>query len=122
MDIDKVYNLFFSPTDTTKFVLQFLSEQISPNYKNINLTSRNTNLDDVSEKDLIKLDFSGLTPFKGNGKTGGIHFDAKTKKIAGFALGIAALAGLGVAGYKSGWLSPRFEEDPKPHGHLSCVG
>ena len=40
MDIDKVYNLFFSPTDTTKFVLQFLSEQISPNYKNINL--RNT--------------------------------------------------------------------------------
>ena len=33
MDIDKVYNLFFSPTDTTKFVLQFLSEQISPNYK-----------------------------------------------------------------------------------------
>ena len=31
MDIDKVYNLFFSPTDTTKFVLQFffLSEQIS---------------------------------------------------------------------------------------------
>ena len=37
MDIDKVYNLFFSPTDTTKFVLQFLSEQISPNYKNINL-------------------------------------------------------------------------------------
>ncbi len=76
----------------------------------------------ISEKDLIKLDFSGLTPFKGNGKTGGIHFDAKTKKIAGFALGIAALAGLGVAGYKSGWLSPRFEEDPKPHGHLSCVG
>ena len=50
MDIDKVYNLFFSPTDTTKFVLQFLSEQISPNYKNINLTSRNTNLDDRSEE------------------------------------------------------------------------
>ena len=57
MDIDKVYNLFFSPTDTTKFVLQFLSEQISPNYKNINLTSRDTNLDDVSlaENDLVFL-------------------------------------------------------------------
>ena len=64
MDIDKVYNLFFSPTDTTKFVLQFLSEQISPNYKNINLTSRNTNVDDVSlaENDLV---FLGVPSYAG---------------------------------------------------------
>ena len=46
MDIDKVYNIFFSPTDSTKFVLQFLSEQISPKYTNINLTSRSTKTDD----------------------------------------------------------------------------
>lgn len=38
--------------------------------------------------------------------------------IAGSALG---LVGLGYAGYKAGWLSPRFEEE-KENGHLSCVG
>ena len=38
--------------------------------------------------------------------------------IAGSALG---LVGLGYAGYKAGWLSPRFEEEKK-NGHLSCVG
>ncbi len=74
----------------------------------------------VGKDDLIR--FTGKMPSAGKGKSNGIHFDGKTKKIAGIALGIAALAGLGVAGYKSGWLSPRFEEDPKPHGHLSCVG
>lgn len=79
MDIDKVYNLFFSPTDTTKFVLQFLSEQISPNYKNINLTSRNTNLDDVSlaENDLV---FLGVPSYAGRVP---ITFKERFNKIKG---------------------------------------
>ena len=79
MDIDKVYNLFFSPTDTTKFVLQFLSEQISPNYKNINLTSRNTNLDDVSlaENDLV---FLGVPSYAGRVP---ITFKERFSKIKG---------------------------------------
>ena len=79
MDIDKVYNLFFSPTDTTKFVLQFLSEQISPNYKNINLTSRDTNLDDVSlaENDLV---FLGVPSYAGRVP---ITFKERFSKIKG---------------------------------------
>lgn len=76
----------------------------------------------ISKNDLIKLDFSGL----GHGITGGnsgnsIHFNGKTKKIAAAALGLAALTGLGITGYKCGWLSPKFAEDKK-HGHLSCLG
>lgn len=76
----------------------------------------------ISKNDLIKLDFSGL----GHGITGGnsgnsIHFNGKTKKIAAAALGLAALTGLGITGYKCGWLSPKFAEDKK-HGLLSCVG
>ena len=76
----------------------------------------------ISTNDLIKLDFSEL----GHGITGGsggnpIHFNGKTKKIAAAALGLAALTGLGITGYKCGWLSPKFAEDKK-HGHLSCVG
>ena len=76
----------------------------------------------ISKNDLIKLDFSGL----GHGITGGnsgnsIHFNGKTKKIAAAALGLAALTGLGITGYKCGWLSRKFAEDKK-HGHLSCVG
>ena len=76
----------------------------------------------ISKNDLIKLDFSGL----GHGITGGnsgnsILFNGKTKKIAAAALGLAALTGLGITGYKCGWLSPKFAEEKK-HGHLSCVG
>lgn len=76
----------------------------------------------ISKNDLIKLDFSGLR----HGITGGsggnsIHFNGKTKKIAAVALGLAALTGLGITGYKCGWLSPKFAEEKK-HGHLSCVG
>lgn len=76
----------------------------------------------ISKNDLIKLDFSGL----GHGITGGnsgnsIHFNGKTKKIAAAALGLAALTGLGITGYKCGWLSPKFAEEKK-HGNLSCVG
>lgn len=76
----------------------------------------------ISKNDLIKLDFSGLR----HGITGGsggnsFHFNGKTKKIAAVALGLAALTGLGITGYKCGWLSPKFAEEKK-HGHLSCVG
>lgn len=76
----------------------------------------------ISKNDLIKLDFSEL----GHGITGGsggnpIHFNGKTKKIAAAALGLAALTGLGITGYKCGWLSPKFAEEKK-HGNLSCVG
>ena len=76
----------------------------------------------ISKNDLIKLDFSGLR----HGITGGsggnsIHFNGKTKKIAAVALGLAALTGLGITGYKCGWLSPKFAEEKK-HGHLSCIG
>ena len=38
MNIEKVYNLFFSPTDTTKHVVQFLGEQISPSVTKVDLT------------------------------------------------------------------------------------
>ena len=64
MDIDKVYNIFFSPTDSTKFVLQFLSEQISPKYTNINLTSRSTKTDDfiLNKSDLV---FLGVPSYAG---------------------------------------------------------
>lgn len=76
----------------------------------------------ISKNDLIKLDFSGLR----HGITGGsggnsIHFNGKTKKIAAVALGLAALTGIGITGYKCGWLSPKFAEEKK-HGHLSCIG
>lgn len=50
-----------------------------------------------------------------------IRFNGKAKKFATAALGVAALAGLGITGYKFGWFSPKFEEE-KPTGHLSCVG
>lgn len=77
----------------------------------------------ISKKDLITLDFSGLS--KGGHTTEvtgqSVHFGGKTKKAAAIALGIAALAGIGVAGYKGGWFSPKFEEETK-NGNLSCIG
>lgn len=79
----------------------------------------------ISKKDLINLDFSELTEGAeaGSGiKKGGIKkFFKANKKASIITAGAAALAGLGYAGYKSGWLSPRFEEEKK-NGHLSCVG
>ena len=77
----------------------------------------------ISKNDLIKLDFSGLTPMGEGSAAGGrgIHFNGKAKKATGIVLGLAALAGLGVTGYKNGWFSPKFAEE-KEHGHLSCVG
>lgn len=90
-------------------------------YKEYHFNNKGKN---ITKEDLIKLDFSGLTPYRG--KTGGsgnwLNFGgAKGKKIAGIALGVAALTGLGIAGYKSGWISPKFREEQK-NGHLSCVG
>ncbi len=42
----------------------------------------------------------------------------KASIIAGSAV---AVAGLGYAGYKTGWLTPKFDKKEK-NGHLSCVG
>lgn len=79
----------------------------------------------ISEKDLIKLDFSGLTEGGktpgGRGNGGLKEWLAKNKKaaiIAGSALGVI---GLGYAGYKAGWFSTKFEEK-KDGKNLSCVG
>lgn len=74
----------------------------------------------IKKKDLIQLDFSGLHEQSARIGGKGIHFNGKTKKIAGAALGIAALAGLGVAGFKKGWFSPKFEEEKK-NGSISCI-
>lgn len=57
---------------------------------------------------------------KGSGKS--LWNTIKKHKTAAIITGSAlGLVGLGYAGYKSGWLSPRFEEEKK-NGHLSCVG
>ncbi|WP_302487077.1 4Fe-4S binding protein [uncultured Megamonas sp.] len=79
MDIDKVYNIFFSPTDSTKFVLQFLSEQISPKYTNINLTSRSMKTDDfiLNKSDLV---FLGVPSYAGRVPT---TFKERFSKING---------------------------------------
>lgn len=74
----------------------------------------------IKKKDLIQLDFSGLHEQSARIGGKGVHFNGKTKKIAGAALGIAALAGLGVAGFKKGWFSPKFEEEKK-NGSISCI-
>ena len=79
----------------------------------------------ISKEDLIKLDFSGLTNGVEGGsgiKGGGMKKWFKAhKKASMITAGALGLVGLGYAGYKSGWLSPRFEEEKK-NGHLSCVG
>lgn len=79
MDINKVYNLFFSPTDTTKFVLQFLSKQICSNYENINLTSKNTKVNDLvlAENDLV---FIGVPSYAGRVP---VTFKERFKEIKG---------------------------------------
>lgn len=74
----------------------------------------------ITKNDLIKLDFSNLGhSIIGESAGSSVHFNGKAKKITAAALGIAALAGLGVAGYKNGWFSSQFAEEKK-HGHLSC--
>ena len=79
----------------------------------------------LSKEDLIKLDFSELTEgSNGRSKLNGVgmkRWFKANKKAAMITAGALGLVGLGYAGYKSGWLSPRFEEEKK-NGHLSCVG
>lgn len=78
----------------------------------------------INEKDLIKLDFSGLHDAgftSGSGKTGFIKSPA-FKMAAGIIAGVAALAGVGYYGYKEGWFNTKMEaKDEKKDGHLSCV-
>ena len=76
----------------------------------------------ISKKELIKLNFSGLTESVGDKTRRVMHLNShKGKMAAGIAFGAAALTGLGYLGYKIGWLSPKFEEEKK-NGSLSCVG
>lgn len=81
----------------------------------------------LSKKDVLKLDLSKLESSTGGGTTtrkGGFNFKGwlhNNKKAAIITGGVIGLAGLGYAGYKAGWLSPKFREEKK-HGHLSCVG
>lgn len=79
----------------------------------------------ITKDDLIKLDFSGITDKESKITQKAkkwFNFKSRQGKIAlGTIAGIAALGGLGYAGYKSGWLSPKFEEQKKC-GHLSCIG
>ncbi len=105
--------------DTTWFGNSWLSKTGKSSgqlYFDYHFNNRGKN---ISRNDLIKLDFSGLhSAPKAGSFTRDIHFSGKQKKIAGIALGVAALAGLGVAGYKNGWFSSKFEEK-KENGHLS---
>ena len=84
----------------------------------------------ISDKDLIKLDFSELgEQYTSGGRTKGklgnrLTQWAKTKTgkwTIGIAAGAAVVSGLGYAGYKIGWLNPKFVE-PKRPGELSCIG
>ena len=91
-------------------------------YREYHIRNNGKNL---AKEDLIKLDFSGLTNGVEGGsgiKGGGMKKWFKAhKKASMITAGALGLVGLGYAGYKSGWLSPRFEEEKK-NGHLSCVG
>ena len=61
--------------------------------------------------------------FKSSGKKGKSLWQSikKHKTVAYVTAGALGIAGLGYAGYKTGWLSPKFEEETK-NGNLSCVG
>ena len=84
---------------------------------------------DIAEKDVLSMNFSQLHELgegkiarpkeaEGNKIMNIIKKNKKASIIAGSALGVAAL---GYVGYKTGWLSPKFQEEKK-HGSLSCVG
>ena len=84
----------------------------------------------ITKDDLIKLDFSELGESiegKGSGDKVLTNFKGwlkEHKKASIITGGAVLLAGLGYAGYKSGWLSPKFateEECDKKPGHLSRV-
>lgn len=80
----------------------------------------------ISEKDIIKFDFSGLTENKGGvekPRTGGLGMKkwfAANKKSAIISGSLAGLAAIGFVAYKAGWFSPEAEE--KPAHNISCVG
>ncbi len=84
----------------------------------------------LKKGEALKLDLSSLT-FDGKGgnvdpkgKNTWTNFKGwigKNKKATIITGSVIGLAGLGYAGYKSGWLSPKFR-DEKKHGHLSCMG
>lgn len=64
MDIKQVYNLFFSPTDSTRYVLQFLSEQLTTTYQKLDLTHFN-NVEQKSEFTQDDLIFIGAPSYAG---------------------------------------------------------
>ena len=84
----------------------------------------------IAKDDLIKLDFSDLGESiegKGSGGRALTNFKGwlkEHKKASIITGGAVLLAGLGYAGYKGGWLSPKFapeEECGKKPGYLSRV-
>lgn len=79
----------------------------------------------IAKEDLIKLDFSGLKEYEGRiTQKAKKWFNINTRQgkiMLGTVAGLVALGGIGYAGYKADWLSPKFEE-PKKHGHLSRIG
>ena len=84
----------------------------------------------ISDKELIKLDFSDLGESIDYGGKTKESFMNKIKQWSkskagrwtiGVAGGAAAISALGYVGYKTGWLNPAFVEEKK-HGSLSCIG
>ena len=79
----------------------------------------------ISKEDLIKLDFSGISEKESKiTQKAKKLFNLKSrqgKMVLGTIAGIAALGAIGYGGYKTGWLSPKFEEEKK-HGNLSRIG
>ncbi len=95
---------------------------------------KNRNGGKISDKSLIKLDFSDLGEQIGESVNKSekekVLFGQRIKKWAhsrggkwtlGIAGGAAVISGLGYIGYKSGWLDPKFV-DKKDNGHLSRIG
>lgn len=80
----------------------------------------------IKDKDLIKLNFSGLTELSqevsGSRKIGGklSQWFKHNKRLTIVGASVLGLAGLGYAGYKVGWLSPKFVEEKKDE-HISRV-
>ena len=79
---------------------------------------------DISKENVIgsNIDKHGLASKSETRTFKGIKQWLKAHKKASIITGSAvALAGLGYAGYKTGWLTPIFDKKEK-NGHLSCVG
>ena len=111
--------------DTTWFGNAWLSKTNKSSgelYREYHFANKGKN---IAKEDLIKLDFSGLTENEGRitqkAKKWFNFKSRQSKIILGTVAGLVALGGIGYAGYKADWLSPKFEE-PKKHGHLSRIG